>query len=391
MRLVADGGRSGYQHVLEDFWHDALEAGVDLGSAAPVSAAAFCKARRKLDWKAIRQLVRKAAQSSISVNGNTDVFEGRRIFAIDGTRISTRRSEELSKRYRAPAGGNTPQVLACVLFDIVGELPMDACVDISTAHERELGLELIRRNLKPGDLLLLDRGYPGHEFIRKLQELGIDFVMRSSTRSAFRGIEEFVESNALDREVVLSPRQSGLRVRAVRRANFLDKNKAPFVVLTSLSASEFPASKILDLYRKRWEIETFFRLGKGSYVNHAQFHATTSDGVKQEIYAFLLFTILARSMLRQSSKRHRTNPDLLSTKASILGTARALVSILLAQRLRDSERIITQLFARIARCFNPKREPRSCPRRSYKPCVRWDANGSTRLRPRPSMSSRSQS
>lgn len=382
MRLVADGGRSGYQHVLEDFWHEASEAGVDLGTSAPVSAAAFCKARRKLDSRAIQQLVRKAAQSSISVNGDADLIEGRRIFAIDGTRICTRRSKDLSRQFRSPSGGHTPQVLACVLFDVAGEIPMDACVDRSTAHERDLALELVRRNLKRGDVLLLDRGFPGHEFIRQLQQLGIDFVMRSSTRSAFRGIEEFVESGALDREVVLAPRQSDLRVRAVRRPNFLDQSKAPFVVLTSLSAREFPAAKILALYRKRWEIETFFRLGKGIYVNHAQFHAATPDGVKQEIYAFLLFTILARSMLRASSEQHRTDPDRLSTKASILGTTRALVSILLTRSLRDCVRTITRLFARIARCVSPKREPRSCPRRSYKPGVRWDANGTTRARNR---------
>jgi hypothetical protein len=382
MRLVAEGGRSGYQHLLEDFWHEASDAGIDLGVQQPVSAAAFCKARRKLDSSAIQQLVRNAAQASMSANKDAKLLGGRRVFAIDGTRICTQRSEDLAECFGSPSGGNTPQLLACVLFDVASEIPVDACVDRYATHERDPALELIIRNLKPGDILLLDRGYPGHDFIVQLQELGIDFVIRCSTRGTFKGVEKFLISKRVDEEIVLAPRRSDLRARAVRRPNFLDRSNDPFVVLTSLNASEFPPEEILELYRRRWEIETYFRLGKGNYVNHAQFHATTPDGVKQEIYAFLLFTILSRSMLRASSIRHGKDPDRLSTKASILGTTRALVAILLTQELSESERTITRLFARIARGVNPNRKPRSCPRRSYKPRPRWDASGSTRCKTR---------
>src|SRR5262249_42676006 len=139
-----------------------------------------CKARQKLSSEAIQLLLRKCADEAVATLPVELRIDQRRVFAIDGTRICTRRSEELGRIFEHPTNGNTPQLLACVLFDVAARAPVDCLILPHTAPEREPALELIERNLKPGDVVLLDRGYPGHDFIARLKELGIDFVIRCS-------------------------------------------------------------------------------------------------------------------------------------------------------------------------------------------------------------------
>ena len=52
-------------------------------------------------------------------------------------------------------------------------------------------------------------------------------------------------------------------MRAVRRNG---PDGEPQVFLTSLPRSPFARTDILELYRRRWEVELFYRLEKGHYV-----------------------------------------------------------------------------------------------------------------------------
>lgn len=376
--LVADGNRRGYRHTLDAFWDEAKRSQLPLPTDEPVSAPAFCKARRKLTPMAIRALLRDVAGAFDRAHGRRHRVKGRRIFAIDSSRISVQRTPELWKEFGGPTGGFTPQITVHVLFNVVAQLPVDAEITPLACDEREQVPRLVE-HLAPGDVLILDRGYPSRELIAFLLARGIDFVIRLSTKGTFRAVRRFLESGLKDQRILLdqggdslTTRRDPLDVRAVRGAN---RNGHPKLCITSLRGGEFSRSEIFALYGRRWEIETFFRVEKGSYVGHDQFHARTADGVRQEVFALLLFLSLSRHLMASAARLERVSYREISHKAAVLAVGRRVTELLLNSTPRAARAALDDLLRRIASRLEKKRLGRSFPRRSFKPRPRWKPTG----------------
>ena len=379
--MAADGGRRGYQHLLDGFWHDANLNGVPLPVAAPVSAAAFCNARKKLGWTAIRQLLQDAAGDFDDRYGRRHRLHRRRVLAVDATQFPVQRTPELWKEFESPSGGHTPQIMLSVLFDVVAKVPIDAVIAPCVSDERALLAPLLSKT-REGDILLLDRGYPSYALIDLLLEQKLDFVIRVRTTEGFAAVERFLRSKQAEADVVLTPWSSkrprpfsDRRLRAVRRVG---PGGEAQVFLTTLSRREFSHVAICDLYTRRWQIELFYRLEKCDYIGHRQFHAKSADGVRQEVYAFLLFAAISRTLMAAASRASDTPYERLSQKSSLLATARALTVLLLDSEPAVARRRLAALLDHIASRLDPKPRQRACPRQSFKPRSRWGPGGHRR-------------
>ena len=298
--MIGEGGRRGYRHLLDQFWDDAKDHGIPLPCDQPVSAAAFCKARRKLKPMAVRSLQQRVIDEFEQTHGSHHRFKGRRVMAVDGAKVSLQRSPELIATFGVPHGGHCPQILLSTLFDVVAKMPIDATVSRYDGSEND-DLVALLPHLKLGDILVLDRGYPSYKLIAKLLATGVDFVIRVPTRGSFKAIETFLQSGGDDYRIMLGSDISAhrrpvppLEVRAIRDEG---KDGESQVFLTSLRRNNFTRGEILRLYRMRWEVELFFRLEKGDYIGHGQFHAKTPDGVRQEVFAFMLYVALTRHLM----------------------------------------------------------------------------------------------
>ena len=376
--MAADGGRRGYQHLLDGFWSEAHLNGVPLPVAAPVSAVAFCNARKKLSWTAIQQLLKDAAGDFDDRYGRRHRLLGRRVLAVDATQFPVQRTPELWKKFGSPTGGHTPQIMVSVLFDVVAKMPVDAVIAPYASDERALLAPLLS-STREGDILVLDRGYPSYAMIDLLLERKLDFVMRVRTTEGFAGVEQFLRSKQADADIVLlnkRPRPFAERkLRAVRRVGPRGK---PQVFLTTLPRRQFSHAAICDLYRERWEIELFYRLQKCDYIGARQFHAKSADGVRQEVYAFLLFTAINRTVMAAAARACDTPYERISQKSALLATTRALTVLLLDSEPAVARRRLAALLDHIATRFDPKPRQRACPRQSFKPRSRWGPGGHRR-------------
>lgn len=379
--MVADGGRRGYRHLLSAFWDDARSHGLPLPTEEPVSAAAFCNARRRLKPSAVRVLLHDTADAFERQHGASLRFHGRRVLAVDGAKIALQRADELWCAFGGPSSGHTPQILVTTLFDVIAKLPVDATVAPYASSEREQLAALVPR-LHPGDVLVLDRGYPSYEVIADLLARKLDFVMRVPTSASFPAIDDFVRSGRAEDEIELVPATSSAAhgsgpflLRAVRRDG---PDGEMQVLLTSLPSSSFPHQAIVDLYRRRWEVELFFRLEKGDYIGHSQFHARHADGVRQEVFALLLFVALSRTLMAAAAEVRDVPYERVSQKGAILATAHRITALLLDADPLRARATLDSLLRRIARCLDERRRARSFPRRSFKPRPRWGPNGHVR-------------
>ena len=307
-------------------------------------------------------------------------FKGRRIFAIDGSKISLQRAEELWQEFGGPTCGLCPQIMVSVVHNVISNVPCDATIVPCDSSERDQ-VEPLIRNLRRGDVLVLDRGYPSHPIIRMLLERHIDFVIRVPIKQGFHAVHEFVQSGGRDRRIVLGPmagignmEQGQLEVRAVAGSGPDDE---PQVFLTSLKSSCFSANDVRRLYRLRWQVELFYRLEKGDYLGHHQFHAKSPQGVRQEVYAMLLYVALTRHLMATAAAMHNQAYQEISQNGAILATASYLTRLLLASDTRTAKHVLHRLLARISKLTEKKRPGRSSPRRSFKPGPRWGPAGRT--------------
>ena len=121
--------------------------------------------------------------------------------------------------------------------------------------------------LSPGDLLLLDRGYPARRLIAHLTQHGIPFCVRADN-SGFNAVKSFLRSD-LSETVVTLPEpdqtdcedcESAPTSTQVRLVRVVTPNGRVHAVITSLlDTIAYPAGRFADLYHSRWLIEKYFK------------------------------------------------------------------------------------------------------------------------------------
>ena len=204
-------------------------------------------------------------------------------------------------------------------------------------------------------------------------------MIRNPVRSTFKAVERFLDKGKTDGIIELCPSgrlqatKGAIRVR-IRVAH--RDGLAPLILLTDLSQDEFTGSELEEIYRSRWAVEEFYKVGKGDYLGQGQFHAMTLKGLKQEVCAFALYITLTRQLTASAAKAAGTSPRNISQKGSILSVAAYLTRLLLERRPAECSRILDRVMNRIARNTTKERPGRSYPRRSFKPTPRWGAAGS---------------
>ena len=376
--LVADGGRRGYKNLLDAFWDECDTFGMNVPAEQPVSAVAFCKARRKLKAPLLRALIHEAASGFAERHGAALQWKGHRVLACDGSKISLQRAEALSTAFGGPVTGHCPQMLVSTLYDVIAGVPVDVSVAAFASCERTelLGmLDCIHR----GDVLLLDRGYPSFAVFTELIRRGIHFVVRVPVDHTFKAVEDFILHGGCDETIRIHPPhdyKSGGKPIDMRAVYWdRDNDDECVVFLTNLPETHSSAAEIQDLYGRRWAVEELYKIEKGDYLGQRQFHAKYADGIRQEVYAFALFISMSRTLMAKAAETHSVDYDDLSQKAALLAVAAYITRLCVDPRGATLIATVERLLVRIARNLDPPRPGRSFPRRSFKPKPRWGAHG----------------
>ena len=140
----------------------------------------------------------------------------------------------------------------------------------------------------------------------------------------------------------------------------------PSWLLTSLHDPQaYPYTELVDLYHRRWQIETIYREWKhGLDIQNLRSH--TPAGVMKEIYAHLLLSNLVRWVMTDAVEGTELHPIDLSYLAALTQINNALLQMLRVVPRRISA-IYQQLLADVRRERIRKRPGRSYPRRSDQP------------------------
>lgn len=147
-----------------------------------------------------------------------------------------------------------------------------------------------------GEVVVFDKAYVDFLHLPELGERGVWWVTRAKDNMKYRAARNLTmghENIIKDRIVVLHGKHKGLRVRRVEAWVEVDGEWRVMVFLTN-NLTGSPRS-VCDLYRRRWDIEVFFKHVKQS-LKLSGFLGRSANAVRWQVYAALLVYVLLRYM-----------------------------------------------------------------------------------------------
>lgn len=367
-RLVILPARRGYSITLSELWQQCREQGIPLYQEHPVSAAAMCKARDKLDACAFKDL-HHALLGHFGLDDNP--WLGHRVFAVDGSRINLPKGLQQEQYVRPSPNAAWPQGLVSCLYRLHDRVVCDFNL-CAGRNERKSALAHLPFN-RPGDVLVYDRGYYSRTMLARHEDRELRVVFRVK-RKANRQVKQFVDSEAVDEPVVLAAGNKDAQDRTVRLVKCPGSD---WVLLTNLmDAGTYTPRKLADLYHQRWSIEELYKQSKVA-INVENFHAKSLNGVRQELYASFTLTALGR-LMSGSCEKHVNGPGEVTRRGiwrandthALAVSYRAFESMLLGHA-RSMASLITDALSCLAASMYRERPNRHYKRISQKPIGKW--------------------
>jgi hypothetical protein len=188
-------------------------------------------------------------------------------------------------------------------LDLHSFLPSFAIVDTAGQHDNKRARELCATILS-GEIVIFDKAYVDFEHLSDLDARGVWWVTRAKDNMKFRVVRNLSrghENIVKDQIVALQGKHKGMKLRRVEARVEVDGEWRVMVFITN--NMEWSPRSVCDLYRRRWDIEVFFKQVKqslklGSFLGHS------ANAVRWQVYTALLVYVLLRYMAHLSEWGH---------------------------------------------------------------------------------------
>jgi Domain of unknown function (DUF4372)/Transposase DDE domain len=257
-----------------------------LGFGQTITRRNLGKANEKRSYKIFEEfayvLIEEARKSCYKTDFEVEI-DGN-VYALDSTTIDLCLSVFWWAEFRKHKGG----IKLHTLYDIKTSIPSFLHVSKASVHDVNI-LDIIPYEV--GSYYVMDKGYIDFGRLYKLHLQGSFFVTRTKDNMRFKRMY----SKAVDKTTgVLSDQIGKLEVYyskkdypdKLRRIKYYDEeHKKNLVFLTN--NTNLKAKEIAMLYKKRWEVELFFKWMK-QHLKIKSFWGTTLNAVKVQIYCAII-------------------------------------------------------------------------------------------------------
>lgn len=380
------GGNHGVQIKTGIFFKNARRSGI-WPDARTVDDSTVSKARLKVRWQIFVELLHKFVQLAYSLWPRSAAYywKNMSVFAIDGSRYTLPATDQLRQEFDPDSGldhyskGHFPIALVSTVYDVFKRLPVARLVSPAKASERNDAKKLVSL-LPQGNVILFDRGYPGYEFFLNMLQYQGYFIARCPAKSTFPAIMKFVRSSGNDAIITIKPTHdylvktkdktaTELRLRVIK---LIRPDGSIWVYVTNLMDTRlFRKEEIAELYSRRWAIEVHYRDEKVS-LEIESFHSKNSNGIRQELYAAAIMTVITRLMMVLPSSPEEpasVNPQFKYAIITMASEASVLVPDAPAMAIRLFQEILLEL-AKI-KYHKPRNKRPSYPRITKRPMNKW--------------------
>lgn len=331
MALYSDGS---YEEVMAQLT-DGLSWSTQWAESweAPSKSAIF-QARARLGADPLRELFSRVAVPLIPEDTEGPFLAHLRIVAIDGTCIDVADTVENSDYFGRPGVSKGersafPQARIVALTECGSHAIFEAVVGSYSIGEIELSRELVTK-LKPGMLLLADRGFYGFRLWTQAAATGADLAWRVGSSLKPRYLETLADGSWLA-EVRPSGNEGRKALPAVVRV--IDyaiedgrNNQESYRLLTTILDPTVASAKDLALaYAKRWEIESVFdELKTHQRGPRMVLRSKSPELVEQEIWGYLCCHYAIRTLMWEAAAHGNKEPERVSFISALRVARRSL-------------------------------------------------------------------
>lgn len=177
------------------------------------------------------------------------------------------------------------------VLDNSGYLPSFVSISDGKTHEIKIAKSI---NLPKGSIVAVDKAYTDYKWFSSLHEKGIFFVIRQKSNAVYRVIkrQQVNKKQGLtsDQTIMLSGIKGSDCPYPLRRIGYRDPDtNKHYVFLTN--NFKLSAKTIANIYKERWQIETFFRWIKQNLKIKA-FIGNSQNAVMTQIYVAMIAYLL---------------------------------------------------------------------------------------------------
>ena len=391
LSVVAAGQNQGVDNKSGIFFRDARRSGL-WPNAEAVHRSSLSKARKKVSWKIFRELLQKAVALAYEVWPEKEEFlwHGMSAVATDGSKFNLPATKKIRNKFDSKSGleysgrGHYPQCLVSTVYDVFRRLPIArTVVGINESSERNEVKKLLPF-VPQNSLWMFDRGYPSFDLIAFLiAEFSGKFLFRCPAFSTFPAVEAFIKSKKKEAVIWLTPSHmylskiplkdrkncKSIKLRVVR---LISPDGVLSVLLTNLyEKKKFQRKEIIDLYFRRWEIESYYRDEK-IIMEVERFHSKTVNGILQELYASMIMSTISRTIMVLSAEMIYSGEHEFQFKNAIV-TLASEAAILAPDDPEKAVLIFDEIITEISRVkyYRPKTPRVTNPRVCKRPLNKW--------------------
>lgn len=285
------------------------------------STAAIWKARSRLGVEPMKELFAMVCRPVATEQTRGAFYRDWRLTAIDGTTFDLPDTKTNVAAFgRPPRSGRGeqdvgyPQIRMVALVECGTHAVFAAATAALRTGEHALARQVFG-SLRPGMLLLADRGFFGVDLWRTAVATGSDLLWRVRKDVVLPMVEQLPDGSYLT-EIFdssdLHHTRSGLRVRAIEYT-IAGGDEVYRLITTILDAARAPASELAELYAQRWEFEsTLDEIKTHLGGSHLVLRSQHPDGAEQELYGFLLVHHAIRHLMHQAAAEANEDPDRIS-------------------------------------------------------------------------------
>jgi hypothetical protein len=320
---------------------------------------AYCAARKRLPLGVLLRLAGRVADRVRTSTTARSTWYGHRVWLLDGSSFSMPDTPELQAEFGQPGGQRRgcgfPVAKFLALFDLATGMLLRVEPAPLRSHEMSR-CAVATSNLRPGDIVVGDRGFCSYAHLAMLVNRGLHGVFRAHQRqiidftpgrpqaprgkakrpheATIRPHSRWVLSQGDWDQVVVwfkpkyPPRwmpkdeyaslRDEITVREIRYKIHTPGYRVGEVTLvtTLLDASVYPVEALADLYFRRWQVEVYLRDLKIT-LNMDVLKCKTVDGVLKELAVFALVYNLVRSVACGAAKARGVAADRVSVTDAV--------------------------------------------------------------------------
>jgi len=280
----------------------------DLGLQQSPAKSTMSDGNKKRDWRVFEHIY----QGLLTYYGNSlrakskakivEEVKEKTVLIRDSSTISLCLSMFDWAKFRTAKGG----IKIHTQWDEAMMLPTLVNISEANVHDSK-GFEQV---VFPKDTIIIeDKGYWDFDVIKARLKAQNTFVTRIKENTVYESIEELdlpehTDQHILKDELIrltgAKAQKIGLQDQTLRRVVVYHEEKNTILVIITNNLT-WKAATIAQLYRNRWDIETFFKLLKQN-LNVKTFVGTSENAVKAQIFVAMIAYLLLELLRRVKAK-----------------------------------------------------------------------------------------